>query len=87
MERFFTLPRPIRFAVVGSGGLAIGFVVYNVIYWLNPFEPRATIAWIVASLLGVMRQHWLHKQLTFNYAGRDFRLTDVSGRVIREIVT
>ena len=27
-----------------------------------------------------------HKRLTYLYAGRDFRLTDVSGRVIREIV-
>ncbi|MCA9165052.1 MAG: DUF1501 domain-containing protein [Planctomycetales bacterium] len=27
-----------------------------------------------------------HKQLTFRYAGRDFRLTDVAGNVIREIV-
>lgn len=28
-----------------------------------------------------------HEQLTFRYAGRDFRLTDVHGKVIREIVT
>ena len=27
-----------------------------------------------------------HERLTYNYAGRDFRLTDVSGKVIREIV-
>lgn len=27
-----------------------------------------------------------HEKLTFRYAGRDFRLTDVHGRVIREIV-
>lgn len=28
-----------------------------------------------------------HERLTFRYAGRDFRLTDVSGRVVREVVT
>ena len=28
-----------------------------------------------------------HTRLTYRYAGRDFRLTDVSGRVVREIVT
>jgi hypothetical protein len=28
-----------------------------------------------------------HERLTYRYAGRDFRLTDVSGRVVREIVT
>lgn len=27
-----------------------------------------------------------HKRLTFNYAGRDFRLTDVYGQVVKEIV-
>jgi hypothetical protein len=27
-----------------------------------------------------------HERLTFRYAGRDFRLTDVSGRVVREVV-
>ena len=27
-----------------------------------------------------------HEQLTFTYNGRPFRLTDVAGRVIREIV-
>ena len=28
-----------------------------------------------------------HERLTYRYAGRDFRLTDVAGKVIREIVT
>lgn len=27
-----------------------------------------------------------HERLTFRYAGRDFRLTDVSGNVVREVV-
>ena len=27
-----------------------------------------------------------HKQLTYRYAGRDFRLTDVHGNVMREIL-
>jgi hypothetical protein len=27
-----------------------------------------------------------HERLTFNYAGRPFRLTDVSGHVIRQLV-
>jgi hypothetical protein len=27
-----------------------------------------------------------HEQLTFRYTGRDFRLTDVSGRVVREVI-
>jgi hypothetical protein len=27
-----------------------------------------------------------HERLTYRYAGRDFRLTDVSGKVIRRII-
>ncbi len=27
-----------------------------------------------------------HERLTFRYAGRDFRLTDVHGRVVREVL-
>ncbi len=28
-----------------------------------------------------------HKRLTFRHAGRDFRLTDVYGRIVREILS
>jgi hypothetical protein len=28
-----------------------------------------------------------HTHLTYRYAGRDFRLTDVHGRVVREVLT
>jgi len=27
-----------------------------------------------------------HEKLTYSYAGRDFRLTDVHGKVVREIM-
>jgi hypothetical protein len=27
-----------------------------------------------------------HERLTFRYAGRDFRLTDVHGRVLRDVI-
>ncbi|MCA9220102.1 MAG: DUF1501 domain-containing protein, partial [Planctomycetales bacterium] len=27
-----------------------------------------------------------HERLTYRYAGRDFRLTDIYGRVVRDIV-
>ena len=27
-----------------------------------------------------------HEQLTYRYGGRDFRLTDVSGRILHDIV-
>lgn len=28
-----------------------------------------------------------HKQLTYRFSGRDFRLTDVHGQVVKEILT
>ena len=28
-----------------------------------------------------------HERLTFNYAGRDFRLTDVHGNVVHDIIS
>ena len=28
-----------------------------------------------------------HERLTYRYSGRDFRLTDVHGRVVKEIVS
>jgi len=28
-----------------------------------------------------------HKRLTYRYNGRDFRLTDVHGKVVKEIIT
>jgi hypothetical protein len=36
-----------------------------------------------ATLLALMGLD--HEGLTYPYAGRDFRLTDVAGRVVREI--
>jgi hypothetical protein len=36
---------------------------------------------LVLDLLGLD-----HRRLTYNYSGRDFRLTDVGGTIIRDIV-
>ncbi|MEI6236395.1 MAG: DUF1501 domain-containing protein, partial [Planctomycetota bacterium] len=36
-----------------------------------------------ATLLALMGLD--HEKLTYRYAGRDFRLTDVAGRVVREV--
>jgi hypothetical protein len=44
---------------------------------VHPHDLHATIL----HLMGID-----HKRLTYRYAGRDFRLTDVSGEVVREIL-
>ena len=47
-------------------------------------EDRTHLHDLHATLLHLMGLN--HEQLTYRYAGRDFRLTDVHGRVIREVV-
>src|SRR6185436_8482480 len=46
----------------------------------NPLDPNDIQATIL-NQLGLD-----HTRLTYRYSGRDFRLTDVSGRVIKEIL-
>jgi hypothetical protein len=63
-----------------QGGLAYGetdeFGYYAVRDKVHMHDLHATILW----LLGLD-----HEKLTYRHAGRDFRLTDVHGRVVREI--
>ena len=46
----------------------------------NPVHPNDIHA-TVLHLLGLD-----HRRLTYRYSGRDFRLTDVGGNVIRDII-
>jgi hypothetical protein len=52
-------------------------------YGLHAVEGRMHITDLHATLLALMGLD--HEQLTYRYAGRDFRLTDVAGNVAREI--
>ena len=65
LARYRALPENVRLVGTAILGALTGFVTYEVLYWLNPFEPRATLAWSAAFLLGVVRQHGLHRWLTF----------------------
>ena len=47
-------------------------------------ENKVTIHDLHATILNQMG--FDHKQLTYRYSGRDFRLTDVHGRVINELL-
>jgi hypothetical protein len=47
---------------------------------LNAIRP----AWLHATLLHLLGLD--HKQLTYRFQGRDFRLTDVHGEVIQELL-
>jgi hypothetical protein len=52
-------------------------------YGQNAVEGRMHMTDLHATLLALMGLD--HEQLTYRYAGRDFRLTDVAGRVVHEI--
>ena len=39
------------------------------------------LVWVLLKLLGLE-----HTKLTYRYAGRDFRLTDVFGEVVKDIL-
>ncbi len=62
---WFGLPENLRMLMTAGLGAGIGYVTYELLYWLNPLEPRATIAWTVAYVISVTRQHGLHRLLTF----------------------
>ena len=52
-------------------------------YGIHAVEGRMHMTDLHATLLALMGLD--HEQLTYRYAGRDFRLTDVAGRVVNEI--
>jgi uncharacterized protein (DUF1501 family) len=52
-------------------------------YGLRAVEGRMHTTDLHATLLALMGLD--HERLTYRYAGRDFRLTDVAGNVVREI--
>ena len=51
-------------AIVGA---IIGLITYEIIYALNPLQPRATTSWALSFSIGIARQHALHRYLTFTH--------------------
>lgn len=54
--------RMVSIAILGA---IIGFITYEIIYYFNPFSPKATLSWILAFIIGTARQHALHRRFTF----------------------
>jgi putative flippase GtrA len=65
LSRFDALPEKARLAVVALVGALIGLATYQLIYWINPVQPRAPTSWLAAFIIGVPRQYSLHRSLTF----------------------
>jgi hypothetical protein len=74
------------FSVWMAGGGVRGGVTYGATDELGfqAVENRTSVHDLHATLLYLLG--FDHERLTFRYAGRDFRLTDVHGQVIREVL-
>ena len=69
---------------MAGGGVKRGFS-YGATdeFGIHAVEGRMHMTDLHATLLALMGLD--HERLTYNYAGRDFRLTDVAGNVVREV--
>ena len=71
--------------VLAGGGLKPGYIYGQTDeYGYNVVEGKRTIHDLHATVLHLMGLD--HEQLTYKYQGREFRLTDVHGEVVREIL-
>lgn len=67
LARYHALPEKVRMVLTAILGALTGLVTYEIFYALDPFEPRATTAWTASFLVGIARQHGLHRLLTFTH--------------------
>lgn len=74
------------FSVWMAGGGIKGGTVYGATdeFGFRAVEKPTTVHDLHATMLHLLGIN--HERLTFRYAGRDFRLTDVHGKVIQEII-
>jgi len=56
-----------RYLFFGTVGNIIGWIIYNVIFFSNPFAwNKATTSWLLSYLIGVAQQHEMHRRWTFS---------------------
>jgi putative flippase GtrA len=60
-------PENIRLVLTAIIGTSFGYITYEVIYLINPITPKASSSWSIAFIIGVLRQHALHRWLTFSH--------------------
>src|SRR5205823_807632 len=78
---------PEGFSVWLAGGGIKGGTIYGATddFGVHALEPVTTMHDLHATILHLLGLD--HERLTYRFGGRDFRLTDVHGRVVREIIT
>jgi uncharacterized protein (DUF1501 family) len=74
------------FSMLLAGGGLRGGVAYGTTdeFGMNVVENPVHVHDLHATILSLLGLD--HEQLTYRYAGRDFRLTDVHGHVVKEII-
>src|SRR5207249_3626623 len=74
------------FTMLLAGGGVKGGLTYGATdeLGMNAVENRVHVHDLHATILHLLGVD--HQKLTYRYSGRDFRLTDVYGRVVREIM-
>jgi hypothetical protein len=74
------------FTTVLAGGGVKGGLMYGATddFGMNAIENRVHVHDLHATMLHLLGLD--HERLTYRYSGRDFRLTDVHGRVVRDIL-
>jgi hypothetical protein len=72
-------------AFLAGGGVKGGLMYGNTDeFGMNAVENRVHVHDLHATILHLLGMD--HEKLTYRYSGRDFRLTDVHGRVVRDIL-
>lgn len=69
LKRYRAMPEIVRVVMTALIGASIGYATYRIIYAVNPLHLRATSSWLMAFLVNVIRQHALHRSLTFQNPG------------------
>ncbi|MCA9219638.1 MAG: DUF1501 domain-containing protein, partial [Planctomycetales bacterium] len=74
------------FSLVAAGGGVRGGLAYGATdeFGMNAIENRVHVHDLHATILHLLGVD--HTRLTYRYSGRDFRLTDVHGRVVDGIL-
>jgi arylsulfatase A-like enzyme len=75
------------FSIWLSGGAVKGGLTYGATdeFGYNAVEKVVSVHDLHATMLHLLGVD--HERLTFRYQGRDFRLTDVSGTVVKDVLT
>ena len=74
------------FTMLLAGGGVKGGLTYGATdeFGMNAVEKRVHVHDLHATILHLLGLD--HEKLTYRYSGRDFRLTDVQGQVVREVI-